>query len=298
MLDLQYITIQYLQDNFQPELLSVMLDACTVLQRFNLTGYEFDLVNLISQASNLENDDLRDLFIDRVRQELVGLLTSHYITLDPDGEPSLREINEIALFLLLLQDLENTEQVAYRVHGQGSAKSIVVDLMGIYSTLERFRVMEIIANVDMKLIWAISSIVTEQVDAIDSDARQRSVWAKFHEFISDTDCLGVRLHREGYFGLALQELIDLSRFSIADFLDRSAQDRVASAALNTLSLLCICRDCYEHPLLSFDKNASTLFIDSERASRVRAVIVAMVADFNLWLEAQRQGDAMGKGVVA
>lgn len=298
MLDLQDITIQYLSQKFQPELLSVVLDACTVLQKFTLGNYEHDLIDLITRAEDLDSSDVRDRFVQRIQAEMVALLAEHFINVDEDAEPSLKELTEVGLFLLLLQNLENTEQVAYRVYGFGSGRTILVDLMSVYSTLPRIRVMEILSRVDDRLILAIQAMVGDRQEEVNAEDHQRQLWQKFYAFISATDCLGGRLHKEGYFGLSLDEMMQLSRFNVQEYLSESVQVRPAQAALDVLSLLYLCRDTYQVPLLGLDKNSLELFYDSDAAGRVRAAVSSILNDFSSWLEAQKPGLAEGKGVIA
>lgn len=288
MLDLQDITFEYLEQNFHPGLIAVVLDACTVLQNFNVSNYEHSLVNLITQSQQIEPDDVRDIFIATIYDQLYDLLKEHHITIDHEAEPTVKELTEVGLFLLLLQNLENPEQAAYRVNGYGSPKTILVDLMSVYSTMPRFRAMEIINSVDEKLIWAISAMVNDKLQTVDTDTHQRTQWRKFYSFVNATDCLGVRLHKEGYFGLSLKEVTELSRFSLQEYIYDTVNTRVSQAALDVLSLLYVCRDTYENPLLSFDKSSNELFTDITQASRVRVSIVSIINDFTSWLQAYEQ----------
>lgn len=296
MLDLQDVTIEYLQYKFQPELMTVLMDACSALQRFNLTQYEFDLVNLITQGQEIEDDDVRTIFISRIVQELDKLLTEHFIYLDEDAEPTLKERVDIALFLLLMQDLENPEQAAYRVNGYGSPKAILVDLISVYSTMPRFRAMELIGKVDERLISAMAAMVNDKMEQVESDAHQRQQWGRFCAFINNVDCLGVRLHKEGYFGLKLEELLALSRFSLQEYLTQAATTRIPQAALDVLSLLYICRDTYESPLLGFDKNSTDLLSEYEHITRVRGILAAIISDYTLWLKTYEQAQVLGKEI--
>ena len=296
MLDLQDATLEYLRCKFQPELLAVVLDACSVLQSFNLTQFEFDLVNLITQGQELNDDDIRVIFISRIMQELNKLLNEHFIYLDIDADPTLGEMVELALFLSLMQDLENPEQAAYRVNGYGSPKVILVDLISVYSTMPRFRAMELITRVDKRLIQAMVSMINDKMEKVESDSHQREQWRWFYSFINGSDCLGVRLHKEGYFGLTLEELLSLSRFSLQDYLNEAVISSLPQAALDILSLLYICRDTYESPLLGFDKNSSRLLSEYEHITRVRGVVVSILGDYTLWVKTYEQAQMLGKEI--
>lgn len=298
MLDLQNITIAYLNQRFQPELLEVIISSCSVLQKFNLTNYENELVEIIVNANELDNNEVRDRFIGVIRTQMLSLIAEHFITIDEDSDVQLKELNEIGLFLLLLSNLENTDQIAYRVYGLGTGRQIFIDLMDIYTSLPRIRLMEILSSVDDRLINAIRAMTEDKGEKENTLGHQRLHWVKFTTFIGKVDCLGVRLYTEGYFGLSLEEILKLSRSNLQEYFTQTVKVRPSQAALDILSLLYMSHDFYQVPLSGFDKNSINLLTDSDDTGRLRVLISSMISDFSTWLEAQRTGLSAGKGVIA
>ena len=298
MLDLQDITIQYLSQKFQPELLTVVLDACIVLQRFNISNYENDLVTLLVQSHDLDSSDLRDRFTSRIYYEMIELLKSHVIEVDEDAEATLREITEVGKFLLLVQNLENTELLAYRAHGLGGAKSIFIDMMVMYGGLDAPRLMEMIASVGDKLIIAIREMAKDATEETTVTAEHRDLWRQFYIFTQGAECLGSRLYKEGFFGLPLEQTVGLASFNVQEALQETARVNVAQAALDALSLLLICSDTYQTVRVSLDSNSSVLIEESEILSQVRRAFTSIHSDFSNWVEAHDAGVSVGKGVVA
>jgi hypothetical protein len=158
--------------------------------------------------------------------------------------------------------------------------------------------MEILAGVDDKLIQAVRAMVEDKEPLSVSNERQRSAWLAFERFTGGISCLGVRLYKEGYFGLAFEELRDLSRFNLQTYLSESALTRPAQAALDALSLMYICRDTYQDPLLSLDKYSSDLFNDASTSGQIRMAVNALYVDFNSWQEAHKPGLATNQGAIA
>lgn len=298
MLHLQEITLSYMTHQFQPELLEVVLESCSVLQRFAVDQFEDDLINLLSVSEDMDSSDVRDQFLLRIRQAINDVLVEHLITIDQDSEPTLGELNEVASLLLTLQNLEDTNQVAYRVFGHGTGRVILLDLLNQHSTLAHHRAMEVISVVDDKLIQALQAMVDDKEKLISSNETQRACWLAFQRFTAGVNCLGARLYKEGYFGLTFEELRDLSRFNLQTYLSESALTRPAQGALDALSLMYICRDTYQSPLLSLDKHSADLFNDAGTTGRIRVGVNSLYVDFNSWQEAQKPGLATNQGVIA
>lgn len=297
MLNLQEITLSYINHQFQPELMEVVLESCIILQRFCVDKFEDDLINLLAASEDIDAFELRDQFVQRVKDAVSEVVTAHLIQIDNDSEATLKELNEIAQFMLIVQDLEDTSQMGYRVYGHGSPKDILMDLMAIYSTMSRPRAMEIVASVGENLIKALQVMTEDKAEAIDSNEKQRKDWLAFQTFTSQTPCLGTRLYTQGYFGLSFEELRDLSRFSIQSYVTESAKVRPSQAALDVLSLMLVCRDTYQTPLLSLEKNASDLFTDLADSTLARLSVQSLYVDFNTWLQASKPGLATQQGVV-
>lgn len=298
MLDFQDITIQYLSQKFQPELLSVVLDSCILLHGFGLTQYENDLVEMVSGAHDLDSMELRDRFTWRLREELVKLLDQHTVTVDEDAGASLGELTQIGQFLYLVQNLEDTSALGYRIYGGGGARAIFIDLMGIYCPMPRHRAMELVESVDDRLINAIRALVGDRQTTPGIDAQHLTCWRQFCAFTDNAPSLAQELHSQGYFATTALELVALSRIDIAARLNEGCLQSTSQCALDVLGVLLLCKDTWKDPMASFLPFLETLVEYPDSASKARAAAHAIHSDFSNWQEAQRAGAKAGKECVA
>ena len=296
MLDLQDITLQYLSQKFQPELLDLVLKACTVLHRFNTTSYENDLVHLLSMEDDLDADDLRDQFTLRIYNEVMSVLNEHFITVDPDADPTFAEVIGVAEFLLLLQNMERNDHLAYRLHGAGTAKSILVDLMDSYTHLPRYRLMELFETVDDRLINAARELVKEKPEVSEIDPAHRLRWMDFAKFTQGTDSLAIRLQTQGFFGQTLAELVSLSRSNLQHYLQERAKVTPVETALDVVGLFYLCENTWKNASESFEVHSKDLLEDTVLISAVHKAFKAIHSDFTVWCEAQAKARNLGKDI--
>lgn len=297
MLNLQETTLQYMTEQFPPELLVLLVNCCTTLSNFGSTEFEHDLVALISTDDEFDADDIRDNFVFRIRTALSDVINEHMIKLDPGSEATLSELNELARFIYCLQNLEDTLPVEYRVYGLGSAKTVLIDLMATYSTMYKFRAMEIVSEVDDRLIKAIKAMVEDKAEPVVDNTKHVAAWKSFATFLGkDAPCLGLKLKLNGYFGLSLKELNELLIEPVSVQVENAVPTSLAQASLDLLSTLMLCSDTYEAPMDAISKQSSELFKSTTSLSQVKQCASVMYIDFNNWLQAQKPGLATQQGV--
>lgn len=295
MLSLEETTVQYMYNQFQPELLALLVDCCTTLSCFAVSEYEDDLINLIAASEDMQSDDVRDSFIYRIRQALLDVIQEHMIKVDEQAQPTLSELNDLAKFIYCVQDLEDNSAINYRLHGLGTPKSILLDIMTTYSRMYKFRAMEIISDVDDKLIKAMQAMVQGRSEVVTDASKHIKLWKDFVRFLGDkTSCLGLNLKTDGYFGLKLKELNSLLNPTIPMRVSQLALTNVPQVSLDLLSIMMLCIDTHEDPIGSIDKYKTELFTTTDNVSQIKQCINAMYLDFNNYLQAVKTGLATGQ----
>lgn len=291
MLSLQETTVQYMYDQFQPELLSLLVDCCTTLSCFAISEYEDDLINLIAASDDMSGDDVRDNFVYRIRQALEKVIDEHMIKVDPESEPTLSELNDLAKFIYCIQDLEETSAVEYRLHGAGTSKQILLDIMSTYSKLYKFRAMEIISSVDDKLIKAMQAMVKDKAETTDKNASKHlKLWREFTKFLGlETHCLGLTLRENGYFGLKLKEVNSLLKPTVPMRVKQIVHSNIPQTSLDLLSVLLLCSDTYEDPMGALSSQAAELFMTTDNIGQIKQCMNVMYLDFNNYLQAAKPG---------
>lgn len=291
MLNLSELTAYYIAYNFQPELQKTIFNSFTILELFGINFYEDKYVDLIQREDTIDRDNKRDNFIQLLRQDIANVIREHYIYLDYDSEPELYELNEIANFLYMIQNREDYTEVSYRLHSDDSSRNIVIDLIEQLTTTSKVRLMEIIDHVEDTLVEALKGFTESRMtDTTPEQLNQTRLKyiQTFFNFIENTECLGLTLYQRGYTNLTLTELNDILTFSIASHIDNHLQYNTAQAALDTLSLLIVTKDDYDIPVLKFNKNTSIFTHKLENVTRLSHLILNMLNDFNMHLEATRQ----------
>lgn len=277
----------YIDTNFQQELIPVIASSFQILERFQVPYYEDRFVDLLCVNDLVEKDDLRSLFLNHLNSALLGILDEHGVTLDREMEPTLMEINEVLFFLLLCQDLEDTSQLSYRLSGFGAPRTKFIDLLVYYSALSQIRAMELVESVSESLIAAMLAICSDNQATREIDKIHHRYWTDFQEFAGKTQCLGLALKHKGFFGLTLKETIALSSTDLAGHIESTMLTSPPQAALDLLSVLLLCKDTYQTPLVYMEANSHVYSSQLETVTKIKALVSHMLGDFSNLLQARK-----------
>lgn len=291
--ELDELIVAYIESSYLPELHPILADSFTLLDRFSVPYYEDRFISLLTQPDTLTKEDTGDLFIVNLRALLLGVLEGHAVTLDADAEPNLAELNELLFFLLLVQDLEDTTQLSYRLNGSGSDKMKFIDLLVFYSRLEALRAMELIEGIGEGLILSMKMLIADKDLLTPLDQVHRSHWNTFLNFTEKTECLGHTLNTQGFFGLNVTELLALSAVGLPTHLEKVSKISGVQAALDLLSVLMLCKDSYQTPLLFLENHTNILVPDIETATKLKLMMMSILTDLNSAKVAAKQGDSYG-----
>lgn len=289
MLNLSESTLHYIENTFIDIVKEDIYQSFTLLENFGLKFYEDKYIDLISKSDTISNDDKADNFTFMLKGDIRSIITDHCIYLDNNVEVKLNELNEIAHFLYIIQNLEDYELVSYRLHAQDTPKNIIVDLIAYYSLLTRSRLLEIVDVVEEILIKTLQMFIEDKTDNISSIESKHIKHIKlFFSFINNTDCLGLRFFNEGYVNITLEDIVNLINIDLTNYINELILTNSAQAALDVLSILIICKDTYEIPLLKF-KQLNFYFTNKlENVTKLESIMFNMLNDFNMFLEVEKQ----------
>lgn len=297
MADISELTQAYIENTFYPTQQQQIFDALTVLDKFEVRFYEDDLENLIAMDNLVEKDNIRDLFLEKVSRHLQGVLEEHAVILNEDQDITLRERLEICQFLLLVQDLEDKTLLSYRLYSDDNAKSIFVSLLARYSYLEEFRAMEIVQRIGPNLIEAMKRICKDtEMTEERIDAKQREEWKIFNAFINkQSECAGFSLVDKGYNKIDFHNLYSLEKKFIDSCLTENEQSNRPQAALDSVSILLMCKDTYQLPLMEFDKQIAPLLSNGENVTAIKYIAGQILKDFSIFKEAYLKQQELNQG---
>lgn len=283
---------EYIKTKFTSELALHILTSFKIFSDFELKFYEDSYVDIISAEEDLNSDDVQDLFIVKTKSLLVNILNDHLIHLN-DIDGSLEELNQLCQFLLLMQKLEDTYYVSYRIFNTTTNKNKLVDLIERYTLLERFRIMELISHVEDRFMLALEQLVSDkELTYKQIDKLHLKEWNYFISFINNTDCLGKKYKELGYFNIDFESFISLMNIDLLDKTEKEININHAQLALDIVSILFLCSDTYELPLLNF-KKLNPLFCNNiDQVSRLDVTITNMLNDYYSFKQAKEQSEQL------
>lgn len=296
MADISDLTQEYIQSNFHPAVQEQLFAALTLMGKFEIRFYEDDLESLITLEGMTEKGNIQDLFLEKIGRYLITILEEHQIFLDEEHEITLRERLEVVQFLLLVQDLEDKSLISYRLYSDDNAKSIFVSLLSRYSYLDDFRAMEIIQRVGSNIIEAMKKICRDtELTEETIDIRQKEEWKIFNAFINKgAECAGFVLVNKGYNKIDFQNLYQLEKTFIDGCVTASEQRNRPQAALDAISLLVMCKDTYQLPLMEFDKQLAPIYSSVDNVTAIRHVVAQILKDYSIFREAYLKKKELNK----
>lgn len=277
MLNLDNLTINFIENNYLDEDKQVIYAAFTLIDNFSKAYYEDPYIDMLTS----DGVDQSDNFMAQLRSDIIQIIREHYIYLNLDNTPKLQELVEIASFLLLIQNLEGYDDVAYRLYADDSSINIISDLIEQYSLLPKYRVLELIDTVDDSLITVIKRFVEDKIKDTTTDVNLVRINSlkSFIKFIGETDCIGKQYYYFNLENIYLKDLELVTGIDISDTLEEKISVNRAGACLDILSLLLMCKDSYEVPILAFKKNYNLFLNKDEDLLKIEPTLIKMVGDF-------------------
>ena len=296
MLNLAEITIYYVNNTFQPELKKSIYNSFSLLESFGRKFYEDQLIDLV-QREDITSDSKRDTFYHLVQKEIKNIIKEHFIFLSQETNVTLEEMNEVANFLYIIQNLEDYTMVSYRLNAEDTPRNIIVDLIDYLTLLDKPRIMEIISHVEEHFIESLKAFIIDKEDSDDEtiDMKHMKHIRHFLNFIEHSKCMGNTFFTEGFSSLTLEEFTRLIRSNIPAYIDKLILVDRAQAALDCLSILIVCKDSYELPILKFKQHTGLFTHDLENVTKLEASMLSMLNDFNMFLEVKKQEELVNAG---
>lgn len=293
MINLAEITIYYISVTFQQELQKVIYTSFSILENFGMKFYEDKYIELIQRTDSISSDTKRDSFLLLLESDIKSIIKEHYIELNTDENIDLNELNEIASFLYIIQNLEDYTLITYRLYAEDTPKNIIADIIEYLTLLTKPRILEIISNVDQSFITSLQDYISEKQDDTEPmDNKHLKRIRHFFSFINNTECLGLKYFNKGFTNVTLKELIDLIDLDVDEYIDKTIVLNAAQAGLDCLSLLIISKDSYELPLLKFKQNTTVFTNKLENVTKLESVMLSMLNDFNMFMEVKKQEEAI------
>jgi hypothetical protein len=282
----------YIDNCFIEDRKPALYEAFALMKVFGDEFFEDELLDIIRRDDSLDSNAKYDSFNNIVKNKLIGIIYSHGITIAEEQPVTLNELNEIVQCLYTIQNLETVSYIKYLVFTESSSEAILGDLIEYLTLMSSFRFLELVEAVESSLIDSIRLLIQDKEKEDNEDTSHRKNVLSFFKFIEDADCLGIRYYNSGYINLHLDRLLNLLPIDVPSYIDKEFKISKAQAALDVLSLLMISKDAYEFPLLAFKKNPLLFTNSLENGTTILNIIEAMLADYTLFLEAEKQREVV------
>ena len=293
MINLSEITIYYIGITFSPEKQKVIYASFSLMESFGKKFYEDKFIELIQRSDTIDSDTKQDMFMVYIEDEIYSIINEHYIHLSKEINISLNELNEIANFLYIIQSLEDYSSVTYRLYAEDTNKNIMVDIIESLTLLSKPRLMEIIEMIEDTFIKSLRDFITDKQDTTENiDLAHVKYIRYFFEFINNSECLGLTYFNSNFNNITLKELFSLIKTNIETYIDKTMMTNRAQAALDCLSILIVCKDSYELPLLKFKQNTSMFTNNLENVTKLEFSMLSILNDFNMFLTAKKQFEGL------
>lgn len=291
MLNLSQITGYYIATTYLPVIQKTIFDSFALLESFGFQYYEDKYVELIQRSDGITSEAKQDQFIFYLQADIAKIIEDHFIKINHYQSPTLEELNELAHFLYIIQSLENYDLVAYRVYSDDTPKNVLTDLITHFTLLSKPRSMELIESVSERFIDVLRAFIEDRVQETKQIDKSHLTRLKmFFKFIENTPCLGLTFYEQGYINVTLEELLNLISLDVPAHIDNHIEKQlnVAQAALDTLSILLLCKDTYEIPLLKFKQNSFLFTSKLDSVTKLHTAMFNMLNDFNMFLDVEKE----------
>lgn len=279
---LSYISVTYAKEE-QVDIFS----SFDLLDQFGNKFYEQKYIELISRYDSISTSDKRDNFLLLLTKDVLDIVVQHGLNVNFDSNPSLEEINEICHFLYIVQNIEDYSFVTYVVNSGMSDKEKICNLLVHFTLLSKHRCMELIEDSCEVIADVIAKYVADKDIGVEKiDKKHMDNYNIFLEFIGNQDCLGRLFFSDGLTTLNLEDLSNFIDFELDLYVDSLFKINDAKAALDILSILLLCRDSWEMPMIKFKQNSSLFSSNLEHVTKLSYMLLAMLGDFNAFRESK------------
>lgn len=293
MLNLSELTIYYIDVTFVPDVKKVIYNSFSILENFGKKFYEDKFIELIQRQDSISSDTKQDSFMILLTEEVKSIINEHSIYLNKDTNPSLDEINEIANFLYIVQSLEDYDLISYRLNADDQPRNIIIDIMVHLTLLSKPRLMEIIEIVEESFVDALKNFINDKLDDKENiDFVHLKQMRYFYKFIDNAPCIGLNYFNISFNNVNLNEFLNLSNFNLDTHIDKIILTNSGQAALDCLSILMLCKDSYELPILKFKQNTSYFSSKLENITKLESIMLNILNDFNVFLTAMKQQETL------
>lgn len=281
---LDEMTIGFMAISFSHERQLEMYRSFELLDLFGLKYYEDDFTALLT-TPDIVGMERQDRFENMVKEKIVTLLYAHEVFVEKGI--LLKDANEIASAIYILQTLEDYSWVQYRLSSMQGNEIIVADILSYVSTYEPHEFLRLITAVSDNFMRLLRAVVDARVneETYDPDTAHDKMVKNLFSFCNNHPTMGGAMLAEGLnLNITLKQLIDIVPHDLPTVLTEQGLKNPIQTALDIVTFIMIGKDTYQVPIVSYKRYANLFISDSVMITRLEPIVSKIIIDANTHYE--------------
>lgn len=228
-----------------------------------------DLQGIIARHSATNGEIVQDLFENRIKEELRGMLASMFISVSDTA--SLQKLNELLYVFKLIENLEDYDEIYDIIFSWEDNATILARVASKFTTIPTESFMDDILDVQGMMIDSLKELVTRRKDnserAAEKDPARIQRLRDFVAYFPDNQVAS------GFLGSSPDLHIPFSTYMTA-YASEIVSDDVAVTAQNILFFLLLSGDGFNNITTVFDDNSKIFRFSTERQDEIRQSLIS------------------------
>lgn len=265
----------FVETFYSDEMKSLVYRGLGIFESFQHYEPFPELINLAMSHQSIENSELSNSFVDKVKSGLCDILSAHGLVVSSDSR--LSHIVELCTGLGIIQRLENYESLARKLEGTKSDIEIVCEIFEQITALKFIELMDLIEELNPSFMEGLKTFIGLKDQENDANKEETAVFkmdsVKAFEKKFGGDSLGVKLLRTNTPpGYEFKTYANLTR----DFIVK--EGNIRETALNFYSLMLISNDGHLSPITFFRQIAGEFFSDMSETNEIEKQLLLISAE--------------------
>lgn len=295
MINISEDIADYIRSTYTEIVRTMMYKAFSLMEEFDLNFYEDEFLDLMSLREIKNSDEISDLFLVTVLRKLTYIINEHGITIAEDCGQDLEDLTNLCSGISLLLRRTDFEDMSYVIEADVDDKEKFIRLITRFENQNERRLNEVIDRVNPKLILAIRMYIEDNYgntpDVESLNLNRLNYINNFRKFINNTNCLGLRLYKDGFINSTLDDIEALSKVNLHEYISEVYLKDRTQAALDLLSVLVITKGYSNNIPKKLSSSMSYFTNNTEMMTSLTYIINGMMGDFNSYLSALDMSEA-------
>jgi hypothetical protein len=261
--------VSFIDNYFSDEAREDIYKSFSLFDLFEHQNAYSGFVDIITNASYVTSDSLKDCFVNELNKQLDYVLKEHTVILVPDA--TIEQKNAILHAFGLLQYLEDYTSIILTLESLTTDEEQLSSILSGLSGLDEMTIISIVEFFDPDILQQLKKFIyikeSEEKMEVNSDLiHNLKVFFK----LNNREYLGVHLLKNNVLlGAKFESYLQY-------FENEITVGTPEEVALNILSIIYMSEDGYKEPLLTYREHSLQLLHDVNKVSAVEVLIIKLV----------------------